>query len=41
MFFLQPIAVQGDWPKVNLTDKEFFNLGQGWIKWELNDKLII
>ncbi|MDO6437405.1 hypothetical protein Q4534_08315 [Cyclobacterium sp. 1_MG-2023] len=39
--FLQPIAVQGDWLKVNLTDKEFFNLGQGWIKWKSNDKLII
>lgn len=39
--FLQPIAVRGDWIKVSLTDDGFNSLGEGWIKWKSNDKLII
>ncbi|AKP52775.1 hypothetical protein [Cyclobacterium amurskyense] len=39
--FLQPIAVRGDWLKVNLTDKDFSSLDQGWIKWRSDGKLII
>ena len=39
--FLQPIAVRGDWLKVNLTDSDFSSLDQGWIKWKSGDKLII
>ncbi|GEO23616.1 hypothetical protein CQA01_41500 [Cyclobacterium qasimii] len=39
--FLQPIAVRGDWLKVNLTDSNFATLDQGWIKWKSGDRLII
>jgi hypothetical protein len=39
--FLQPIAVRGDWLKVNLTDRDFSILDQGWIKWKSDKQLIV
>jgi len=39
--FLQPIAVRGDWLKVNLTDGDFSILDQGWIKWRSDDELLV
>jgi hypothetical protein len=39
--FLQPIAVRGDWLKVNLTDSNYSILDQGWIKWKSDKQLLI
>ncbi|WP_339925021.1 hypothetical protein [uncultured Cyclobacterium sp.] len=39
--FLQPVAVRGDWLKVNLTNSDFSTIGQGWIKWKSGDRLIV
>jgi len=39
--FLQPIAVRGEWLKVNLTDEDFSILDQGWIRWKSNEELLI
>lgn len=39
--FLAPVLIQDEWMMVNLIDDNYTKLGQGWIQWKDNDKLLI
>ncbi|WGF92366.1 hypothetical protein [Aequorivita marisscotiae] len=38
---LTPLQVKEDWIQVILKDKNYRELGKGWIRWKMNDQLVV
>lgn len=39
--FLKPVMIQDEWMSVELYDENYVRLGNGWIQWKKNNKLLI
>ncbi|NBC05170.1 MAG: hypothetical protein GVY20_15920 [Bacteroidetes bacterium] len=39
--FMKPIQIQNDWMEVELQDGDFQKIGEGWIQWRDEEKLLI
>lgn len=39
--FLKPVIIQDEWMSVELYDENYVRLGNGWIQWKKNNKLLI
>lgn len=39
--FMKPLRIQEDWMEVELQDQNFQKVGDGWIQWRNNQKLLI
>ncbi|MGI9544326.1 MAG: hypothetical protein ACR2MX_13785 [Cyclobacteriaceae bacterium] len=39
--FMSPVLVKDDWMRVNLMDDNFKKVGQGWVQWKKDNKLLI
>lgn len=38
---MKPLQIQNDWMKVELQNQEFQKVGDGWVQWRNDEKLLI
>lgn len=39
--FLRPVAIRADWVKVELKNSDLKTIGEGWVKWRENGRLLV